>query len=236
VTGTLAADWTNPQAIGYPVLIFGVLLGSIVPVVPTGAVVGAAAAVAMTTPHLSLPLVLLASTLAAFVGDVVTYGVARLGGEAAVRFVARGQTPEQLARARARFTRHGWQLIVVGRLVPAGRIPALVAAGTLGHPWRRFLPAALVACVLWAVAYALLGILSGGLFDNPLVATVGAAVLVLLLGALSAGIGRLVRRRRARQAPDEVAAEPEEIIDPVAGPARRGPLPQSTQPDQEDRT
>ncbi|MEU7815563.1 DedA family protein [Pseudonocardia sp. NPDC049154] len=228
MTGALAADWTNPQAIGYPVLIGGVLLGSVVPVVPTGAVVGAAAAVAMTTTHLSLPLVLLASTLAAFVGDVVTYGVARLGGEAAVRFVARGQTPEQLARARVRFTRHGWQLIVVGRLVPAGRIPALVAAGTLGYPWRRFLPSALVACLVWAVAYALLGILSGGLFDNPLVATLGAAVLVLLVGALSAGIARLVRRRRARRAPDVVPEKPGEMIDPAAGPARRGPLPPPT--------
>jgi membrane protein DedA with SNARE-associated domain len=233
VTGTLAADWTNPQAIGYPVLIGGVLLGSIVPVVPTGAVVGAAAAVAMTTTHLSLPLVLLASTLAAFVGDVVTYAVARLGGEAAVRFVSRGQTPEQLARARVRFARHGWQLIVVGRLVPAGRIPALVAAGTLGYPWRRLLPAALVACLLWAVAYALLGILSGGLFDSPLVATLVAAALVLLVGALSAGIARIVRRRRAARAPAAAVGEPGERIDPAAGLARGGPLPQPTQPDQE---
>ncbi|MFR9804038.1 DedA family protein [Pseudonocardia sp. RS010] len=229
MTGTLAADWTNPQTIGYPVLIGGVLLGSIVPVVPTGAVVGVAAAVAMTTTHLALPLVLLASTLAALVGDVVTYALARLGGEAALRFVSRGQTPEQLARARVRFTRHGWQLIVVGRLVPAGRIPALVAAGTLGYPWRRLVPTALVACLLWAIAYALLGILSGGLFDDPLVATLVAAALVLAVGALAGGVGSLVRRRRGRRAPDGGGAEPREMIDPAAGPARGGPTPPTDQ-------
>jgi hypothetical protein len=48
-TDLLAADWTDGSAIGYPVLFGLVLLGSIVPVVPTGAVVGAAAAVATTT-------------------------------------------------------------------------------------------------------------------------------------------------------------------------------------------
>ncbi|GAA1846779.1 hypothetical protein GCM10009836_27990 [Pseudonocardia ailaonensis] len=205
----LALDWTDPQAIGYPLLVGGVLLGSVIPVVPTGAVVGAAAAVAMTTPHLSLPLVILASTLAAYAGDLITYAVARVGGEAAVRFVSRGQTPEQLAKARERFARHGWQLVVIGRLVPAGRIPALVAAGTLGYPWRRLLPSALVACLLWAVAYSLLGILSGGLFDNPLIATLVAAALVLVVGAVSALIGRAVRTRRARHAQEHTTDGPE---------------------------
>jgi hypothetical protein len=55
----LSGSWTDPAAIGYPALFGGVLLGSLVPVVPTGAVVGAAAAIATTTDHLSLPLVVL---------------------------------------------------------------------------------------------------------------------------------------------------------------------------------
>ena len=50
-----AFDWTDPASIGYPALGAGVLLGSIVPVVPTGAVVGAAAAIATTTGRLWLP-------------------------------------------------------------------------------------------------------------------------------------------------------------------------------------
>ncbi|MEN3300784.1 VTT domain-containing protein [Pseudonocardia sp.] len=190
--------WSDPQAIGYPLLFGGVLLGSIVPVVPTGAVVGAAAAVAMTTAHLNIVLVVLLATLAAFAGDVLTYGVARIGSDAAIRFVSRGRTPEQLARARQRFAVHGWQLVVVGRLVPAGRIPALVAAGTLGYPWKRLLPSAFVAALLWAVAYALLGVLSGGLFDDPIRATLVATGLVLLVGLVTALVGRYRRRRRAR--------------------------------------
>jgi membrane protein DedA with SNARE-associated domain len=189
-----AVDWTDPAAIGYPVLVGGVLLGSIVPVVPTGAVVGAAAAVATTTDHLSLTLVILLSTLAALLGDLVTFVIARAGGPAAVRWIARGQHPERLATVREQFGDRGWQLVVVGRLLPAGRIPVLLAAGALDYPWRRLLPAAALACLLWAVAYALLGVLSGGLFDNPVLATVVAAGLVLLIAAA----GSLVSRHRRR--------------------------------------
>jgi membrane protein DedA with SNARE-associated domain len=181
---TLAVSWTDPAALGYPLLFGGVLLGSIVPVVPTGAVVGAAAAVAVTTDSLSLTLVLLLSTLGAFLGDVVTFAVCRFGGPAAVRWVSRGQHAERLAEVREQFRRHGWQIIVAGRLLPAGRIPVLVAAGALAYPWRRLLPASLVAGLTWAVAYALLGVASGGIFDSPLVATLIATGLVLLVGVV----------------------------------------------------
>lgn len=193
-------NWTDTATIGYPVLLLGVLLGSIVPVVPTGAVVGAAAAIATTTGHLSLPLVVLGATVAALAGDLVTFAVGRVGSEAALRWVARGQTPEKLEKARGQFETRGWQLVVVGRLIPAGRIPVLLAAATLDYPWRRLVPAAAVACLLWAVAYTVLGIVSGGLFDEPLIATLLATVLVLVVGAAGTLISRW-RRNRAEALP-----------------------------------
>jgi membrane protein DedA with SNARE-associated domain len=191
----LAAGWTDPASIGYPVLFGGVLLGSIVPVVPTGAVVGAAAAVALTTSSLDLPLVLLLATLAAAAGDLVTFAICRFGGPTAVRWVARGQHAERIEEVRGQFRRHGWQIIVVGRLLPAGRIPVLLAAGALAYPWRRLVPATVAAAFLWADAYALLGVVSGGIFDSPLVATLIATGLVLLVG----GVLNLVAARRRRR-------------------------------------
>ncbi|WP_328444407.1 DedA family protein [Amycolatopsis sp. NBC_00438] len=188
-------SWTDPAALGYPALFGGVLLGSIIPIVPTGAVVGAAAAVATTTDHLSLPLVIVLATLGAYVGDVITFGVPRLGSEAAFRWISRRQPAERLEKARGQFARRGWQIVVIGRLVPAGRIPVLLAAAALSYPWRRLLPAALVACVLWAVAYSLLGIVSGGIFDSPLIATLLATVLVLLVTVL---LNLIARWRRAK--------------------------------------
>ncbi|WP_138757882.1 DedA family protein [Modestobacter altitudinis] len=194
----LAASWTDGSSLGYPVLLGGVLLGSVVPVVPTGAVVGAAAAVALTTDHLSLPLVVLLATLGAFAGDVITFSICRFGGPAAVRWVARGQHADRIDEVREQFRRHGWQIVVVGRLLPAGRIPVLLAAGALAYPWRRLLPASFAAALVWAVAYALLGVVSGGIFDSPLLATLIATLLVLLVGIV---LNLVSAHRRKKTAP-----------------------------------
>jgi membrane protein DedA with SNARE-associated domain len=203
-TDLLAADWYDASAIGYPLLFGLVLLGSIVPVVPTGAVVGSAAAIATTTDNLGLPLVLVVSTLAALAGDLVTFAISRFGGPSAVRWVARGQHAERIDEVRGQFRRHGWQIIVAGRLLPAGRIPVLLAAGALAYPWRRLVPASLAACLVWAAAYALLGVVSGGIFDSPLLATLLATLLVLLIG----GILNLVSARRRRH-PAPAESRPE---------------------------
>jgi membrane protein DedA with SNARE-associated domain len=197
----LADGWTDPSSIGYPVVFLGVLLGSIVPVVPTGAVVGAGAALALTSDRLDLPAVIVFAVAGAVLGDLVTFAVCRFGGPRALNWVARGQTAERVAEVRDQFRRHGWQIIVVGRLLPAGRIPVLLAAGALAYPWRRLLPATVVAGLLWAVAYAALGVLSGGIFDSPLVATLLATVLVLLVG----GVLNVVGARRRSSARDHAA-------------------------------
>ena len=192
--GALAAGWTDGSSIGYPVLFGGVLLGSVVPVVPTGAVVGAGAAFAVTAHELDLALVIAVATLGAWLGDLITFAICRFGGPSAVRWVARGQHADRIEEVRDQFHRHGWQIVVVGRLLPAGRIPVLLAAGALAYPWRRLLPASLLAASLWAVAYASLGVLSGGIFDSPLVAVLLATVLVLLVGAVLNLVGAHRRR------------------------------------------
>ena len=58
----------------------------------------------------------------------------------------------------------------------------------------------MLAGFLWAVAYAALGVLSGGIFDSPLLATLLATVLVLLVG----GALNLVGARRRSAARDDV--------------------------------
>jgi membrane protein DedA with SNARE-associated domain len=204
----LAADWTDPTAYGYPAVFAGVLIGSIVPVIPTGAVVGAGAALALTTGELSLPLVLLVSTVAALIGDLITFAICRAGGPAAVRWVARGQRAERIDEVRGQFRDHGWLIIVTGRLLPAGRIPVLLAAGALAYPWRRLVPAAAVAAFLWAVAYSLLGVVSGGIFDSPLLATLLATGLVLVVGLVLNLVASRRRHRRASAPADPETPEP----------------------------
>ena len=150
---------TRPRS-ATPLLFGGVLLGSIVPVVPTGAVVGAAAAVAITTDQLSL------HAGAAAVRPSARWPVtwspspsAALGGPSAVRWVARGQPPERLDEVReqfraARLADHRRRAAAAGRADPGAarrrRAGLPVAAAGAG---RRARPA-----LLWAVAYALLGV------------------------------------------------------------------------------
>ncbi len=149
----------------------------------------------MTSDELALPAVIVFAVAGAVLGDLVTFAVCRFGGPRALHWVARGQRDERVAEVRDQFRRHGWQIIVVGRLLPAGRIPVLLAAGALAYPWRRLLPATVVAGFLWAIAYAALGVLSGGIFDSPLVATLLATLLVLLVGGVLNVVG--ARRRSA---------------------------------------
>ena len=199
----LTSAWDGSTSVGYPLLFGLVLLGSVVPVVPTGLVVGTAAAFAMTTDSLGLPLVLVVATVAALTGDLITFAIARFGGPSAVRWLIRGQHADRVDEVREQFRVHGWQIIVAGRLLPAGRIPVLVAAGALAYPWRRLVPASLLAAFLWALAYSLLGVISGGIFDSPLIAMLVATVLVLAVSA----VGNLVSTRRRAAVP--VVAEPE---------------------------
>jgi membrane protein DedA with SNARE-associated domain len=195
MSGLLGIDWSHPSSIGYPVIFGGVLIGSIVPILPTGAVVGAGAALAMTG-QLNLALVVLLSLAGALVGDLVTFAAGRGGRGPMTRFFERRQSAEKLATAREKFVQKGWLLVVIGRMVPAGRIPVLLAAGALDYPWRRLVPAAAGACLLWAVAYALLGVVSGGLFDNPLVATLIATMLILVIALV---VGLVSRRREQKR-------------------------------------
>ena len=60
----------------------------------------------------------------------------------------------------------------------------------------------MVAATLWAIAYAALGVLSGGIFDSPLLATLLATLLVLVVG----GVLNLLGARRRTAPRDDRAA------------------------------
>jgi membrane protein DedA with SNARE-associated domain len=170
-------------AASYPLLALSVLLGSLVPVIPTGAVVSAATALAVHGGDESLVLVLLAATVAAYLGDCVTYAVARGGLRGLPRALTRRLGTVDPA-AIQRLHEHGWQVLVVARLVPAGRIPALAAAGLTRYPWPRFLPAQALAALTWAAMYGVFGLVGGSAFANPLVGMLAAVLGVLIVTAL----------------------------------------------------
>ncbi|WP_033320256.1 DedA family protein [Streptomyces yerevanensis] len=178
---------TTQQAVGYPSLFLLVLIGALVPVVPTGALVSSAAVVAFhQTAPLSLLMVFVVASVAAFLGDIALYWLGKrgMGSKNGSRWLQalRDRAPEdRLAQAQERLETHGVTVLVVSRLVPAGRIPVMLACLMARMPMRQFVRGDAPACLAWAVTYQLIGILGGSLFKEPWEGVVAAVVLTLVI-------------------------------------------------------
>ncbi|MBT2454332.1 DedA family protein [Streptomyces sp. ISL-86] len=179
---------TTQQAVGYPALFVLVALGALVPVIPTGALVSSAAVVAFHhhSPTLGLLLVFAVSALAAFTGDIALYwlgqrGVRSRGGSRRLESLRGRVTPERLERAQVRLDEHGVLVLVLSRLLPAGRIPVMLACLLAQLPLRRFARGDGPACLAWAATYGLIGILGGSLFSEPWKGVALAVALTLLI-------------------------------------------------------
>ncbi|WP_327412578.1 DedA family protein [Streptomyces sp. NBC_01233] len=195
---------TTQQAVGYPALFVLVAFGALVPVIPTGALVSSAAVVAFhhQSPY-GVLLVVAVSALAAFTGDLALYWLGQRGVRSrnGSRWLAalRGRaTPERLERAQTKLDEHGVMVLVVSRLVPAGRIPVMLACLLAQMPLRRFARGDAPACLAWAATYGLIGILGGSLFSEPWKGVALAVGLTLLISAGPA-LWRRLRARREQQ-------------------------------------
>ncbi|ARI51383.1 MULTISPECIES: DedA family protein [Streptomyces] len=188
------------QAVGYPTLFLLVALGSLVPVIPTGALVSSAAVVALhQSSPFSLVLVFLVASAAAFLGDVCLYwlgqrGVRSKNGSKWLETLTRRAAPERLAQAQEKLAEHGGTVLVLSRLVPAGRIPVMLACLLGKMPLKTFARGDVPACLAWAATYQLIGILGGSLFPEPWQGVVAAVALTVVIS----GAPALWRRLRAR--------------------------------------
>ncbi|MFE2329980.1 DedA family protein [Streptomyces sp. NPDC059385] len=179
---------STQQVLGYPALFVLVALGALVPVIPTGALVSSAAVVAFHQESLpyGVLLVIGVAALAAFTGDVALYwlghrGVRSRGGSRWLERLRGRAAPERLDQARTRLDEHGVLVLVLSRLVPAGRIPVMVACLLAEFPLRRFARGDGPACLAWAATYGLIGILGGSLFAEPWKGVALAVALTLLI-------------------------------------------------------
>ncbi|MFJ5810638.1 DedA family protein [Streptomyces sp. NPDC093093] len=200
--GQVPPDGTR-QAVGYPALFLLVALGALLPVIPTGALVSSASVVAFhqDTLPFGLLLVFAVSAFAAFVGDLALYwlgrrGVHSRGGSRWLERLRGRATPERLEQAQTKLDEHGVLVLVVSRLVPAGRIPIMLACLLAEMPLRRFARGDAPACLAWAATYGLIGILGGSLFSEPWKGVALAVGLTLLISAAPA-LWRRVRRGAA---------------------------------------
>ncbi|MGW1913072.1 DedA family protein [Streptomyces sp. NPDC002076] len=194
-TSTVPPESTQ-QAIGYPSLFLLVLIGALVPVVPTGALVSSAAVVAFhQTAPFSLALVFVTASLAAFLGDAALYWLGRRGmrsrnGSRWLEAIRSRAPDARLASARERLAEHWVAVLVLSRLVPAGRIPVMLACLMAEWPLRRFARGNLPACLAWAATYQVIGILGGSLFEEPWEGVVVAVALTVVISAMPSVVRR----------------------------------------------
>ena len=173
-----------------------VAFGAIVPIVPTGAAVSGAAALAFHERHpLTLLFVIAAGAAGAYVGDLVMYAMCRLGGEKLARRLRWLRDEEHLAAVKDRLNHSQVPVLLVSRLIPGGRVPVLLAAAFLGMAWRTFVVANLPACALWALVYATIGVAGGSIFPEPWQGVIAAVVLILIVNQTVSWINK---RREAR--------------------------------------
>jgi membrane protein DedA with SNARE-associated domain len=197
VTPASVVPESTQQAVGYPSLFLLVLIGALVPVIPTGALVSSAAVVAVhQTAPFSLAMVFVTASLAAFLGDAALYWLGRRGMKSknGSRWLAalRARAPEdRLEQAQTKLAEHGVAVLVLSRLVPAGRIPVMLACLMAKWPMRRFSRGNFPACLAWAVTYQLIGILGGSLFDEPWEGVVAAIGLTLLISVVPSVVRRV---------------------------------------------
>ncbi|MGW7042101.1 DedA family protein [Streptomyces avermitilis] len=201
VNSTVSPESTQ-QAIGYPTLFLLVLIGALVPVVPTGALVSSAAVVAF---HQSAPFALLfvfaVAALAAFLGDIALYWLGRRGmrsknGSRWLRAIRDRAPEDRLAQAQEKLRDHDIAVLTLSRLVPAGRLPVMLACLMADMPLRRFARGNGPACLAWAVTYQLIGILGGSLFEEPWEGVVAAVALTLTI-SVAPSVWRRLRRAAA---------------------------------------
>ncbi|MFE7108914.1 DedA family protein [Streptomyces sp. NPDC057575] len=191
---------STQQAVGYPSLFLLVALGALVPVVPTGALVSSAGVVALhQSSPFSLLIVFAVASAAAFLGDICLYwlgqrGVRSKNGSKWLRTIRDRAAPDRLAQAQRKLDEHGAMVLVLSRLVPAGRIPVMLACLLGRMPLRRFARGDVPACLAWAATYQVIGILGGSLFPEPWQGVVAAVGLTLLIS----GAPAVLRRMRTR--------------------------------------
>ncbi len=196
-------------ALGWLFLV--VSFGAIVPVVPTGAAVSSAAALAFHEKNpLIILLVIAFGAAGAYVGDLVMYAMCRAGGEKLARRLRWLRDEEHLAAVKERLSTSQIPVLLVSRLIPGGRVPVLLAAAFLGLPWRTFVIANLPACALWSVVYSGIGVAGGSIFPKPWQGVIAAVVLILIINQSISFWNKWRASRAARAAtPATPAGSPE---------------------------
>jgi membrane-associated protein len=201
----VSSDWAY-------LAIFAVsMIDAFFPVVPSETVVITAGVLA-GSGDLTLALVILCASSGAIVGDNISYGIGRWLGEHTVKRVFSGEKSHRgFAWAERQLAERGTYIIIVARFIPGGRTATTFSAGYIeSFPYRRFLPADVLAGLIWGTYAACLGYFGGKTFEEQ----PWKGLIVAFVAALAiAGTIELVRHRRQKRR-DGAAGAAQPDVDP----------------------
>jgi membrane protein DedA with SNARE-associated domain len=181
----------------YAVLIAVSFLDSFLPLIPSEPVV-IVAGVYGATGQTNIVLVIAATALGAFLGDLVPYTAGRL---MSARMLKRLPPGTKRRAAHDWFTREldarGGFILVTTRFIPVGRYLATLSTGIVGYPLAKYVPFVAFATTTWSAYTALTGYLGGVVFqENTLLAiAVGVGLAFVVTGAIE-GVRRFPRHRK----------------------------------------
>jgi len=206
-------DTLGPIGVG-----FSILLETVIPPIPSEAVLGAAG-VLIDTP-LDFFLVLLCATLGSVLGAIFFYWIGRsLGPRRSHAFLDRLPLveTEDVDKTFEWFERHGRSAVFFGRMVPIVRSFISVPAGVVRMPFGTFLIYTTAGSLIWNSVLIGLGVAAGDFVRDNLKYLDYAVVAVVVLGLAWLVYKRaqdVRRHRRARSAAagtttaDRAATEP----------------------------
>jgi membrane protein DedA with SNARE-associated domain len=169
---------------------------------PAEAALMAAAIFAARTHDLDIRSLIVASILAAILGNVAGFWIGRrFGYRLLTRYGNRlGLTEARLRIGQWLFARYGGMFVFVARFLPFLRNMAAVLAGANRMAQHRFYVASSAAAVAWVLCYALAAYSLGGAFADlasPAAIVLGATAVLIIL-AVPALIVRYEKRLLAK--------------------------------------
>lgn len=180
----------------YAVLVAVSCLDSFLPLIPSEAVV-IVAGVYAATGQTDIVLVIAATALGAFLGDLIPYAAGRLLG---ARVLKRLPPGTRRRAAHDWFTREldarGGFILVTTRFIPVGRYLATLSTGLVGYPLGKYALFVGFATVTWSAYTALTGYLGGVVFQENTLLAIGVGI---GLAFVVTGVIEVVRHRRRRR-------------------------------------
>jgi membrane protein DedA with SNARE-associated domain len=161
-----------------------ILIETVIPPIPSEAVLGAAG-VLINDGRLSVVPVVLFATLGSVVGALVLYWVGRvLGPRRSHAFLDRLPlvATEDVDRTFAWFERHGRSAVFFGRMVPIVRSFVSVPAGVVKMPLPQFLAFTTAGSLIWNSVLIGLGVAAGDFVEANLHYLDYAVVAAVVLG------------------------------------------------------